>query len=233
MKRKLVVFFALFISVMAVSAQLSQHGLVLNGGIGLVDTKLKPELSWDDYKYKAGISVGYRLRFNKPTPKIFHYDLDVNSGIKFLNAFRYRPYTVSNNEVSDVIYLGSQGKREDLFISVGGTVNYSIIKNLSIGLGIEPVYFYKHRRHFFKTDLSSVSYGYGDFEFEGSGLAEEMDSNNKIDIPVVAKVAYEFKKFEVGITGKNGLVNVFQSPYLKSGRYCELQLSLFIPFKTK
>ena len=231
--RKLVVFCALFIGVMTVSAQLSQHGLVLNGGIGLVDTELNPGFTWDDYKYKAGISVGYRFRFNRQEPKNFHYDLDVNAGIKFLNAFRYRPYTVSNDEESYVIYLPSQGKREDLFISVGGTVNYSIIKNFSIGLGIEPVYFYRHRRHYFKEDLSRIK-DWRDYGYEVSDLyVEEKDNNKKFDLPVVAKVAYDFKKFEVGITGKYGLVNVFESPHLKSGRYGELQLSIFIPFKTK
>ncbi len=53
---------------------------------------------------------------------------------------------------------------------------------------------------------------------------------NKFDIPLVAKVAYDLKVVEVGIVGKYGTVNLFETEYMKSGKIREIQLSLFIPF---
>jgi len=46
----------------------------------------------------------------------------------------------------------------------------------------------------------------------------------------VAKIAYNLKVVEIGITGKYGLMNILETESLKSGKIQELQLSLFIPF---
>jgi len=73
---------------------------------------------------------------------------------------------------------------------------------LSVFLGVEPAY-----------------------SFKADGIS------NSFDIPVVAKIAYNLKVVEVGISGKYGLVNVFEMDYLKSGKIREIQLSHFIPFK--
>jgi len=210
--RKLVVFCALFIGVITVSAQLSQHGLIVNGGIGDEDSKIDfaPGASWYKLGYKAGFSVGYRLRFNKPSLRSFHYDMDVNIGAKLLKPATY-----------DYPFSSTGGTTPDFFSSIGGTVNYSFIKNFSIGLGVEPTYYFNG------TIPGSFT------------STERLDENrifnrkNKFDIPVVAKIAYNFNGLELGISGKYGMMNVLETEYFKYGKFRDIQLSIFIPFKTK
>ena len=197
--KKVLLTCMLCIGIMSLNAQLSQHGLILNGGLGKVDSKIdKLGERWDDIDYKVGLSLGYRLRFNKPEPKSFHYDFDVNAGVKGARVCNWL-----TNEVGHTVG-GWSGGAGFHYTSIGFTANYSLIKNLSAGLGVEPVYFFK---------------------------ANEI--RNSFDVPVVAKIAYNLKVVEVGIYGKYGLVNVFEMDYLKSGKMREIQLSLFIPFKTK
>ena len=189
--RKVVLTCALFISVMSVSAQLSQHGLVLSGGIGRVDAKIEKSVAdLEEISHKFGLSIGYKFRFNTPIPKKFHYDLDINVGSK-----QVRTLAGFTNELSS-----------NTFTSIGGTANYSLIKNLSLGLGIEPVYYF--------------------------GIGSESRIKN-FDVPFVARIAYNLKFVEIGISGKYGLVKLFETDHLKSGKIHDLQLSLFIPFKTK
>jgi len=209
--RKLVVFCALFIGVMTVSAQLSQHGLVLNGGLGRVDEKSdKWGERWDDIDYKVGMSLGYRFRFNKPEPKSLHYDLDINFGVKGARVVHWNrlEWILEDESGSSPLigYMGSSGGAGYHYTSIGFTANYSLIRNFSFGLGVEPLYFFK---------------------------AHYREIKNSFDVPVVARIAYNFKFAEIAISGKYGLVNVFETDYMKSGRIRELQLSLFIPFKTK
>jgi len=206
--RKVWLICMLFIGVISLNAQLYQHGLILNGGLGRVDSK-SDRLGdrWDDIEYKVGLSLGYRLRFNKPEPQSFHYDLDINAGVKgarVANWNKIYEFPSEDGYASAVGYGGFSGGAGFHYASIGFTVNYSLIKNLSVGLGVEPAYHFK---------------------------AAEI--RNSFDIPVVAKIAYNLKFVEVGITGKYGLVNVFEMDYLKSGKIREIQLSLFIPFKTK
>ena len=195
----------LFISIMYVSAQVTQHGLILNGGLGRVEAKIdKLGERWDDIEYKVGLSLGYRLRINLPEPKSFHYDLDVNAGVKGARVANwYGRGEYGYGYGFDYGYDGSSGGAAFHYTSIGFTANYSLIKNLSAGLGLEPTYFFK---------------------------ADEI--KNRFDLPVVAKIAYNLKVVEVSISGKYSPVNVFEMDYLKSGKIREVQLSVFIPFKT-
>ena len=61
---------------------------------------------------------------------------------------------------------------------------------------------------------------------------KRMKSKTVFDIPVVAKIAYNLKVAEVGIYGKYGPLSVFEMDYMKSGKVREIQLSVFIPFKS-
>ena len=228
--RKLVVFCALFIGVMTVSAQLSQHGLVLNGGLGRLGFEnaaytLAVEMSWSKIDYKSSASFGYRFRFKQPAPRAFHFDIDVLGGVKFLktNVRRdWQDYEEGSIEGYKPAYGGSYGYfahnsvagSQLWFTSIGLTANYSIFKNFSIGLGVEPTYY-------FKSDKRLV---------EDWGVP---DVKNHFDVPVVGRIAYNLKFMEIGITGKYGLTNVLESTYLKNGKIGDLQLSVFIPFKTK
>ena len=204
----------LLVSAITVSAQLSQHGLLLNGGAGLVKheyvsnnvvSKDESDL-WKNFEYKSGFSVGYRLRFKMPAPKSFHYDLDVKAGVKYLkHTFFVDGQSEYGSLINDDRKLS--GSWPFYLTSIGGTVNYSIIKNLSAGIGIEPTFYLK------KGNVNNYY-------------------NNKYDIPLVAKVSYSFSVMEVGITGKYGLVNVLES-IGSYGKLREIQLSIFVPFQTK
>ena len=61
-------------------------------------------------------------------------------------------------------------------------------------------------------------------------MEKSPDRKNKFDVPVVAKITYSLKVVEFEVSGKYGLVNVFESPNQTSGKYRELQFALFIPF---
>jgi len=217
-ERKVLLTCAMFVIVMSMSAQLSQHGLVLNGGIGRVKHQYRTDYvsgqsgyqyedgdnTWKEYNYKSGFSAGYRLRFKMPVLKSFHYDLDMNVGANVLKSTNFI-FTHTPNEDGYAIYnkVGYSSSAPYYFTSIGGTVNYAIIRNISMGLGIEPTLY----------------------------LNKAM--KNYVDIPVVAKVAYDFSVIEIGIIGKYGLANVIQSSDGGPTKLREIQLSLFIPFKTK
>lgn len=197
--RKKIFICVLIISAMSLSAQLSQHGLVLSGGKGSVNVKIdKSSANWDEIDYKSGLSIGYRFRIKKPAPQSFHYDMDVNIGIKFLKSTQYR---VATDEYDYAYYASSSSYT--FLTSVGITANYSLFNKCSVGLGVEPSYY-------FRPNMNEIK--------------------NKFDIPLVAKVAYDLKVVEVGIVGKYGTVNLFETEYMKSGKIREIQLSLFIPF---
>jgi hypothetical protein len=219
--RKLIFACMLIVGAVTISAQLSQHGILLNGGIGSVRNGYGSYYfhnryynygvgEYDDmfimtnFEYHSGFSAGYRLRFKMPAPKSFHYDLDLNVGAKVLNyKYDYGRIVDKGDHFTHEITSSSTSNEPHYFSSVGGTVNYSTSKNFSLGLGIEPSFY-----------LNKAS-------------------KSRYDVPVVAKVAYNFRAFEVAITGKHGLTRVFESGYLNSGRVREVQMSVFIPLKTK
>jgi hypothetical protein len=89
------------------------------------------------------------------------------------------------------------------YVSAGGTFNYSIYRGLSAGVGIEPTYYL---------------------------YQEGESSRNKFDAPLIGKVAYDFGKFELGVSYKHGLTDVIKTDRIKSGTFRDIQLSLFIPF---
>jgi hypothetical protein len=224
--RKLWFTVMLFIGTMAVNAQLSQHGLLLNGGIGSVKNEsryYRPYYyggggydfsnpyycnGWTEYEYKSGFSAGYRLRFKMPARKSFHYDLDLNAGAKILRSAHFAVVPDPPNEDGAIEHFttvksATSPRQPYYYTSIGGTVNYSLIKHLSIGLGIEPT------------------------------LYLNRESKYNSDIPIVVKAAYSFGVAEIGISGKYGLSKAMNSMCYSSGKIREVQLSLFIPLKTK
>jgi hypothetical protein len=168
--KKIILAYMLFICVMSVSAQLSRHGLVLNGGIGCVDSKTdKSSVQWQEVDYKSGFSVGYRLRLKKPATQFFHYDIDVNVGAKVLKSTSYTRYP-DEGYYSNVGYGGySSSPTPKLFTSVVGAANYSIIKNLSAGLGVEPTYYFRGDNNFDIPIVAKIAYSLKVVEFEISG----------------------------------------------------------------
>jgi hypothetical protein len=91
-------------------------------------------------------------------------------------------------------------------VSISGTVNYTFLKNLSVGLGCEPAFYFQPN----KFPLKLISY---------------------YDLPLVAKIAYNLPFVEIGIVGKYGLINEFETRTMRSGKIREIQLSAFVPLK--
>lgn len=197
MKKTIVFILGFFLISDYLEAQtISKHGFVVNGGIGHINSKVdKSGFDWVETKYRFGGSVGYRLRFKKQEFKHFHYDIDVNIGIKFLKPYKYFEYGYTSSGGDPVYYS-----------SIGLTSLYSFAENLSAGFGLEPTYHIKHRNFLEK---------------------------NKIDIPVVAKIIYDLKVVEIGISGKYGLFDVFETENQKSGKNIEVQFSVFIPLNKR
>jgi len=202
--KKLLFNSVLLISVMSVNAQLLQHGLVINGGTGVVtsniDRSKAKNQDWGVFEYRFGFSVGYRLRYQITSLKSLHFDLDPHIGQKFLKVKYYKQNKPNNYDY---------GYGNHNFASIGGTANYFLIKNLIVGFGVEPTYYFDFMRRY--------------------------ESYNKFDIPVVAKIAYNLRFVEIGIAGKYGLTNVLKSDTelysMTSGKIHDIHLSLFFPFR--
>jgi len=209
--KKLLLACVLFTVVFSLNAQLSRHGLVINGGTGCMDAvNMKDEYSSRKIDYIGGLSAGYRLRFNDFSNKSFHYDIDMNAGAKLFNTTTWFFMGLS---VPDGYNAGEA--TEDYFTSISGTVNYVFLKKMSIGLGVEPTCYFRKK-------------------IPGSyDLGKIMVRNSHFDIPLVAKIAFNFRAVEVGIYGKYGLVDVLGTATVQTRKYREIQLSVFIPFKTK
>ena len=175
----------------------TESGIVVSGGLGSLKTKLKPSLQEEaspyDVDYRYNISLGYRFRLHADKTTPFFYDLEAGLGMKsWDSSFGQVPGEPATLEASAKMY--------STFIS--GTINYTICKGLSIGAGIQPIYYF----------------------------SQNGGNNKKFDIPIVAKIAYRFKAFEIGLNYKYGLMNTVETKYLKSGKFREYNLSLWIPF---
>lgn len=96
-----------------------------------------------------------------------------------------------------------EASTEYYFLSLGGIANYPVYKGLIIGAGIEPTYYIRQ---------------------------DGENSKNKFDTPLVGKIAYNFGILELGISYKLGLFNTIKTNYLKSGKFSDWQLSVWIPF---
>lgn len=95
-----------------------------------------------------------------------------------------------------------EGSAKRFSVYAAGTANYTLYKGLSIGAGVEPTYYF----------------------------SQNGGNSRKFDLPVIARVAYRFKAFEIGLTYKHGLMNTLKTEHLKSGKFREYNLSIWIPF---
>lgn len=197
MKTKKIIFLILFIlGGVNIHAQIiTKHGIIAGGGIGKIDAKMNSanNIKNSDVSFKSDYSLGYRLRLD-PGINPFYIDTDINIGMKNWKSSYSESLTQPPiREASSQYY----------YASMGGILNYYLYPGLSIGLGIEPTYYF-----------------YQDGE----------KSSNKFDIPLLGKAAYNFKKFEVGLTYKYGMTDIIKTDHIKSGKFRSIQLSLFIPF---
>lgn len=206
-KTTLLFLFLLFLS-LPVGAQ-TQTGLLVGGGSGSFSyggIKARYEnMTLRDVDYKLNGFVGYRFRLHPFTSCKAFVDLDASVGVKSWD-YLYRPILKQqpsdNPQVGGIYFLSSSAYA--CFASLGGTINYPVYKGLSVGVGVEPVYYFA---------------GY-----------EKEDMKHPFDVPFVGKIAYNLKFMELGISYKHGLSNVIETKDFTSGKFRDWQVSVWIPF---
>lgn len=95
-----------------------------------------------------------------------------------------------------------QGSAKRFSAFTTGTANYTLYKGLNIGAGIQPTWYF----------------------------SQNGGNSRKFDISAIGRIAYRFKAFEVGLNYKHGLMNSLKTNHLKSGKFREYNLSVWVPF---
>lgn len=195
--------------IFCISSSFSQkHGLIVGGGIGNVTYQLQPSSKAQELLNMGGTgSTDYQFngflgyRYRvEPDRKPFFYDLDVYVGLKRFDYDYW--YESYNNETNTGVYSGTNGEETYYYLALSPSFNYHIISGLNAGIGVEPTFYYR----------------------------DENDPNFKFDIPLTAKIGYDFGLLEIAIAYKLGLCNTLKSDVFESGRLYDWQASVFIPF---
>lgn len=208
MKKLLITFITFCIILVGVSAQ-SKSGILLGGGPwGGVNTKfsteMQAELTRYEITYKSNMMLGYRFRIPHYDISAF-LDIDAMIGLNNWNSeYKEKSNTPEpgNGPQYDLPFSFS-AQNNYFYGAVTVTANYTLFDNFSAGFGIAPTYWF---------------YQAGE------------ESSNKIDIPLVAKIGYNLKYFELGFSYKHGLMNSIKTDYIQSGNFRDVQLSIWIPF---
>lgn len=180
-------------------------GLLIGGGIGFeqgisVDKNntefLNGTLFSDTYSYNA--LLGYRFRFENRTHNNLFFDVDP---VLKLQTFLSSDFVPGDGNIYTSV------TKESHFVNfsfaVSSSVNYSIIKGLYAGFGIEPTWnIVTDAKPFDIPIFGRVGY----------------NVNNKIDF---------------AITYKQGFTNVINDNRYSKGNVSDLNLSIFIPFTLK
>ncbi|MDR0891772.1 MAG: hypothetical protein LBN24_04080 [Mediterranea sp.] len=129
-----------------------------------------------------------------------HFFIDVNPMIGV--RFQSSKYAYSDVDYYNGWGFLHTGGRTFYHLSLGGMANCSLWKGLNIGVGVEPTYVFAQ---------------------------EEKETNLKFHLPLVGKLGYDFGPVEVAVKYKHGLTNAIKNSFVKSGKFREWQLSLFVP----
>lgn len=197
--KKYLFLFLFFISTSLSAQQLKSTGVIIGAGGGRIASELSSTnagLSIDKNRSsldRSGVfELGYRFRF-APAQKRFFYDVDFLAG--------YSKTSSEVNFLSDgqTVYSGNLMDQRDFSIGIGGTFNWTLIKGLNVGVGLQPTVY----------------------------IWEAADK--VFDIPVVAKVGYDFGFLELAFSYKQGLTKGYKIFAYENGRLSNWQFSLYIP----
>lgn len=89
-------------------------------------------------------------------------------------------------------------------LSLNVVAGYKLWKGLKAGVGVEPTIYFNTK---VKDNLE----------------------DNKFDIPLVAKIGYDFNWFQVDLSYKNGFKRIYWNHIVGNTQTRDLQLSVFIP----
>lgn len=205
MRNHLILLFAICFTFSFHSQSQIKSGLLFQGGSGMIKAVIEPAylesiISYDIY-YKNNFSIGYRFQIKQAGASLF-YNLDANLGMKSwqTTVSSLNPSNDPSNPYDNV--LSREESTQFYLASLSATANYSIYKGLNAGVGFEPAFLIIHT---------------------GS-------NHNFFDMPLIVKLAYDLGPVELGINYKYGLFDLIKTDHIKSGKFRDLQISLFIPF---
>jgi hypothetical protein len=191
-----------------------KHGILVGGGKGFLqgmeynknippNGEIYTETLGGNSKYKNNFSIGYKLRFQKIGNPSF-FDMDIQFGAKTNHTYiDYECYYLRNDAKTFEFPSTYEGNHTFYNFSVAATYNYKIYKKLYTGLGVEPTMYHLD--------------GGGDYRW-------------KYDVPIIGKLGYDFKYFDVAVVYKYGLTNMMKTARIDAGKFNDWQIQLFIPF---
>ncbi len=192
---------AFIISVLIASTLFAQeHGPIVGGSIGKLHEKTQSATYFfDGYQPHYHVGYGYRQHFNGK----FALDAIALFGTQGTDYSFYEKGSTS---------VKMYGK----YVSVGAVATYECFRNFRVGLG---------------ADLACYVDRIGDSPTEESKTPEWLRNSRKnaIDVPLVAKVGYSFKWFELQLTYKQGTCDLMRNDKIGKVTSRDFQLSLFVP----
>lgn len=201
MMKKLIVFFLFLTTIgLSISAQqLKSTGIIVGAGGGHITSDLPSSLN--------GLTVDKsNSHLNRKAVLELGYRFRFEPrksnffyDIDVLGGYSKSDYAIRYNPTKDTNYGGSDGDNYHLSVGVGATLNYRIVKGLNVGLGVQPMIY----------------------------LWET--SKKVFDAPIVAKIGYDFRYFELAFAYKQGLSKTYHVSDFKGARLSNWQFSVYIP----
>lgn len=160
--KKLMFLLFVLISFSAHSQGLKNSGVIFNVGKGNVSYDLPQTIegvpSTVDYgnsylNSKLALELGYRFRL-QPVKSRFFYDVEL------LMGYNRMEYAVNYMPMGDTAYGGSSGEQNNYSFSVAGAVNYTIVKGLNVGIGVQPTYNFHQAQFFDAPVFAKVGYDF-------------------------------------------------------------------------
>lgn len=196
----LMVFVLIFIGHSKMFAQ-NTSGILIGGGAGSMDTHFEKNIPLSQNGNLFDGTYNYDLHVG------YRYSLK-QSRLFFWNfdaLFGLKRIDKSSfrgyTDNGSFLNYADAGKNLNYYIAFSPSANVNVWKGLYLGVGVAPTcYFYQSR-----------------------------DKNWDFDLPVVAKVGYDFGIMSLEASFGYGLLKDSQVPMLKNNRKKEFQLSLYVP----
>jgi hypothetical protein len=220
MKKAKIIILCIIVHVGGMYAQMEHRSGLLLGG-GRISSTHDEQVKFDVIRDKADVNplfdaeAGYRLRL-QPKDRKFFVDLDLLAGLRMIKTAYYQNWFDPETPLIRG-HRTSQITHGYIRFSFNPTFNYNFFDGWYAGVGVEPT--------FYTASPGSIS---------GSGGKEEgIDRHRKFsgfDVPLTARLGYDFKYMDVAFGYKYGLRNVLAPVYFDSGKVNAWQLQVFIPF---
>jgi hypothetical protein len=209
LKKLLLASCVLFITQCIIAQNKIIHGFNVNGGLGSIrGIELLPEGRIHDVlelNGKGYIDYKYNLALGYKI-RLDNIEkpffYDLDISIG-MKKYKY-DYTVLVEEDGIAGFFGISGDVSLIYLSLSPTLNYNIFKGLYSGVGVEPTIL----RHSSSTMFSTM-----------------------FDIPVTARIGYDFKFFDVSFGYKHGLFSTVKNNKagFSKGKINEWSIQFFIP----